>query len=198
MQELNTLTKRQKETLDFINSFIVENGYSPSFKEIADFLGTENLSTVQYFVKELEKKNYLKRTPYKNRGIKPITKNHTVSLLGTIAAGKPIEPIEDPEDITIPENIKIDKRYPHYALKVKGDSMFDMGILDNDIVLIKHQMNADNGDVVVAITEDGATLKVYKKRGNKIVLEPRNKKFPTLHPKQLEIRGKFVGLIRNS
>ena len=76
--------------------------------------------------------------------------------------------------------------------------MFDMGILDNDIVLIKHQMTAENGEVIVAITEKGATLKVLKRKGKKIFLEPRNKDYPTLEPKKLEIRGVFVGLIRNN
>jgi len=75
--------------------------------------------------------------------------------------------------------------------------MIDMGILDNDIVLIQHQMTAQTGDVVVAITEKGATLKIYKEKGRKIILEPRNKKYPTITPKQIEIRGKFVGLMRN-
>lgn len=198
MQGLKPLTKRQKKTLDFINSFLAQNGYSPSFKEIAKFLGTKNLSTVQYFIEELEQKGYLRRTPHKNRGITPLSKNHTVPLLGSIAAGKPIEPIENPEEIIVPKNIKIDARHPHYALKVKGDSMVDMGILDNDVVLIKHQMTAENGDVVVAITEDGATLKIYKKEGEKIILEPRNKDYPIMEPKELEIRGKFIGLIRQN
>jgi len=198
MQELKPLTKKQKEALNFITSFITKNGYSPSLKEIAKFLGTKNLSTAQYFVEELEKKDYLKRASYKNRGIMPTNKIKTISLLGNIAAGEPIEPIENPEEIEIPQNIQIDTRFPHYALRVAGDSMFDMGILDDDIVLIRHQMTAENGDVVVAITEKGATLKVYKKRGEKILLEPKNKNYPTLEPKKLEIRGKFVGLIRNS
>jgi len=192
------LTKKQKKTLDFITSFISKNGYSPSLKEIAKFLGTTNLSTAQYYVEELEQKGHLKRDHYKNRGITPTNKAKTISLLGNIAAGKPIEPIENPENIDIPQNIKLDTHFPHYALKVIGDSMFDMGILDNDVVLIRHQITAENGDVVVAITEKGATLKVFKKRGKKTFLEPRNKDYPTIEPKKLEIRGKFVGLIRKS
>lgn len=198
MQELKPLTKKQKKTLDFITSFITKNGYSPSLKEIAKFLGTKNLSTAQYFVEELEKKDYLKRASYKNRGITPTNKAKTISLLGNIAAGEPIEPIENPEEIEIPQNIQVDTRFPHYALKVIGDSMFDMGILNNDIVLIKHQMTAENGDIVVAITEKGATLKVLKRRNGKTLLEPRNKDYPTIEPKKLEIRGKFVGLIRKN
>jgi len=191
------LTERQKKTLDFISSFLAKNGYSPSFKEIANFLGTRNLSTVQYFIKELEQKGHLKRAPHKNRGIMPVSRNHTVPLLGYIAAGKPIEPIENPEDIRVPQNIHLDTHFPHYALKVTGDSMIDMGILNNDVVLIKHQMTAESGNVVVAITEDGATLKVYKKKGGKIILEPRNKDYPPIKPEELEIRGIFCGLIRN-
>ena len=198
MQESKPLTKRQKETFDFISYFLRKNGYSPSLKDIAKFLKTKNLSTAQYFVEELEKKGYLKKLSHKNRGITLINKSQVAPLLGYIAAGKPIEPIENPEEITIPKNIKIDPRYPHYALRVRGDSMIDMGILDDDVVLIKHQMTAENGNVVVAITEDGATLKVYKKKGKKIILEPRNKNYPIIEPKELEIRGKFVGLIRNS
>ncbi len=195
MQEIKPLTGKQKETLDFISSFVRENGYSPSLQEIANHIG-KNLSTAQYFVNELEEKGYLTKNANMARGIVPIPSKHNVPLLGYIAAGSPIEPIENPEEISVPEGMKIDTHYPHYALKVKGDSMIDMGILDNDVVLIKHQLTANNGDVVVAITEKGATLKVFRKEGDKIVLEPRNKDYPIIQPRQLEIRGKFIGLIR--
>ena len=198
MQELKPLTKKQKETLDFIKSFITKNDYSPSLKEIAKFLDTSNLSTAQYYVETLENKGYLKRASHKNRGIIPTSKAKTIPLLGRIAAGKPIEPIENPENIEIPKNIKLDTRYPHYALRVQGDSMVEDGIWDRDIVLIKHQQTADDGDTVVAITEDGATLKRFRNRDGKIYLEPRNKNLENTYPKQLEVRGKFCGLIRNT
>ncbi|MEK7544093.1 MAG: transcriptional repressor LexA [Patescibacteria group bacterium] len=196
MQDIQPLTGKQKNTLDFINSFLREKGFSPSLHEIANYLG-KNLSTAQYYVNELEEKGYLTKNANKARGISPITNQHNIPLLGYIAAGKPIEPIENPEEIQVPSNIEIDSRYPHYALKIKGDSMIDMGILDKDIVLIKHQMTANNGEVIVAITEDGATLKVFRKRGGKITLEPRNKNYLVIEPQKLEVRGKFVGLIRN-
>jgi|SRR3989344_1001289 len=196
MQEIKPLTEKQKNTLDFINSFMREKGFSPSLHEIAKYLG-KNLSTAQYYVNELEKKGYLTKNANKARGISSITNQHNIPLLGYIAAGKPIEPIENPEEILIPANIEIDSRYPHYALKIKGDSMIDMGILDKDIVLIKHQMTANNGEVIVAITENGASLKVFRKRDGKITLEPRNKNYPVIEPQELEVRGKFVGLIRN-
>ncbi len=192
------ITGRQKEALDFINSFIRNKGYAPSLRELAAFLKTKNLSTAQYFVKELEKKGYLKRDHYKNRGITTVTPKQTVPLLGNIAAGEPIEPIENPELIEVPQNIKLSAGKSYYALRVKGDSMMDMGILDNDIVLIKHQMTAENGDVVVGITEKGATLKVLKTKNGNIFLEPRNPKYQSIYPQQLEIRGIFVGLVRGN
>lgn len=195
MQDTKPLTGKQKKTLDFINSFLREKGFSPSLHEIAKYLG-KNLSTAQYYVNELEEKGYLTKNANKARGISLISNQYNIPLLGYIAAGKPIEPIENPEEILIPANIEIDSRYPHYALKIKGDSMIDMGILDKDIVLIKHQMTANNGEVVVAITENGATLKVFRKRGEKITLEPRNNNYPVIEPQELEIRGKFVGLLR--
>lgn len=197
MQEIKPLTARQRQVLNFVNSFIREKKYSPSLKEIAQELKTSNLSTAQYYIEQLEEKGYLKKDEGKTRGITPLTNPHTIPLLGYITAGDPIEPIENPEDVAVPENVKIDTRYPHYALKVKGDSMIDMGVLDGDIALIRHQLIANNGDVIVAITEKGATLKVFKQEGDKIVLEPRNKDYPKIIPEQIEVRGKFIGLIRN-
>jgi len=195
MQEVKPLTGKQKQASDFINAHIREKGISPSLREIAKHLG-KKVSTAQYFVEQLRQKGYLKKQANKARAISPIQSSQHIPLLGYIAAGKPIEPIEVPEDIALPENIHIDARYPHYALRVQGDSMRDMGVLDNDIALIRHQLNADTGDVVVAITEKGATLKVLRKKGKEIILEPKNKDYPIIKPKQLEIRGKFVGLIR--
>lgn len=191
------ITGRQKEALDFINSFIRDKGYAPSLRELAAFLETKNLSTAQYFVKELEKKGYLKRDHYKNRGITPITSKQTVPLLGNIAAGEPIEPLENPEPIEVPQNIKLSAGKSYYALRVRGDSMMDMGVLDNDIVLIRHQMTADIGNVVVGVTEKGATLKVLGRKNGKIILEPKNPKYDPIYPKELEVRGVFVGLVRN-
>lgn len=198
MQQKRLITKRQKEVLNFVIRFIAKNGYPPALKEIAEFLGTENISTAQYFIQELEDKGYLKKKTGATRGISPISQSQSVPLLGIIAAGDPIEPLENPEEIAVPSSISIDTKYPHYALKIKGDSMIDMGVLNGDIVLIKHQLTAQNGDVIVAITEKGATLKVFHKNGDQITLEPRNKDYPVIHPEQLEVRGKFVGLIRST
>lgn len=194
--KVKPITGRQKEVLDFISSFIRDKGYAPSLRELAGFLKTDNLSTAQYFVKQLEKKGYLKREHHKSRGITPIAHKQTVPLLGYIAAGEPIEAIEDPEPVQVPTNIQLNKNHSYYALKVKGDSMMDMGVLNDDVVVIKHQMTADIGDVIVGITEKGATLKVLKRRNGQTILEPKNPKYEPIVPKQLEIRGIFVGLIR--
>lgn len=196
MQYTKPLTAKQKEVLLFVTTFVHKNGYAPSLKEVAKFLNTQNLSTAQYYIEELTMKGYLRKESHLARGITPKTPKHSVPKLGYIAAGKPIDPIENPEEISIPESINIDSRYPHYALEVKGDSMMDMGILDGDTILVKHQLTANSGDVIVAITEEGATLKVLKQHNGQTVLEPRNNLYPVIIPKQLEIRGKFVGLLR--
>jgi repressor LexA len=196
MQDNKDLTKRQKEVLTIILKFITQEGRSPTFRELAKLLKTGNVSTAQYFVEELQKRGYLRGKNEGTRGISPINKPKVIQLLGYIAAGNPIEPMENPEEIIVPNSISLDSKYPHYALRVRGTSMVDMGILPNDIVLIKHQLTANTGDVVVAITENGATLKVYKKENGRIILEAKNKDFPNIIPKKLEIRGKFIGLIR--
>ena len=196
MQDIRPLTEKQKQVLDFVEKFAQENGFAPSLREVAEFIATDNLSTAQYYIEQLTEKGYLKKDSYKSRGISPVFQKQTVQLLGFIAAGEPIEPLDNPTSITLPKDLTLDQRYPHYALRVKGDSMIDMGILSEDIVLIRHQLTANDGDVVVAVTENGATLKVFKKDKDKIRLVARNKDFPDIYPQKLEIRGRFIGLIR--
>jgi len=189
------LTPRQKRALDFINKFIEEHEYPPSLQEIAKYL-KKSISTAQHYVDELFIKGYLEKEENLARGITPVEKeSRKIPLLGFIAAGEPIEPLENPEPIKVPLNL-IQKPGQYYALKVKGDSMIEDGIMDRDIVVIKHQLTADPGDTIVAITEKGATLKIFKKKNGKIFLEPRNRNLPNIYPKELEIRGKFCGLIR--
>lgn len=190
-----SLTPRQKKVLDFIRKFAEENGYSPSLGEIAKYL-KKSISTVQHFVEELENKAYIHKEENIARGISlNPNKPDRIFLLGYIAAGEPIEPLENPEPIEVPLNL-IQKPGQYYALKVKGDSMIEDGIMDRDIVVIKHQLTAESGETVVAITEKGATLKVFRKKNGKIFLEPRNKNLKNIYPKQLEIRGRFCGLMR--
>ncbi len=197
VNNMKPLTPRQKKVLDFINTFSEENGYSPSLSEIAKFIG-KAISTAQHFVAELQSKGYLQKEENVARGISSvIEQNGRIFLLGIIAAGEPIEPLENPEPIDVPLEM-ISGLGDYYALKVKGDSMIDDGIENGDTVVIKQQNFANSGDRVVAITENGATSKVYRKNLAKTFLEPRNKNLKNIYPKELEIRGKFVGLIRKN
>ncbi|PIZ01101.1 repressor LexA [bacterium (Candidatus Gribaldobacteria) CG_4_10_14_0_8_um_filter_33_9] len=188
------LTPRQKKVLDYIKKFKERKGYSPTLNEIANYL-RKSLSTAQHYVEELKNRGFLKKSENMARGITPVEETQRILLLGYIAAGKPIEPIENPEPINIPVSM-INKAGNYYALKVKGNSMIDDGIADGDIAVIQHMITANNGDTVVAITEKGATLKVLRKQKGLIFLEPRNRKLKNIYPKELEIRGKFCGLIR--
>lgn len=193
MKEKPTLTAKQKEVLDFIVSFCNQNGYSPSLAEISKKF-KKSVPTIFQFVKSLDDKGYLHKTKKIWRGISPDTKKQ-VMLMGYISAGKPIEPFENPEPISVPISM-IPNEANYYALKVKGDSMIEDGILNGDTILVKHQLTAQNRDTVVAVTENGATLKIFRKKNGRVYLEPRNKKLKNIYPKQLEIRGKFCGLIR--
>ena len=188
-------TPKQKKALDFINVFRLKNGYAPSLSEIAKHLG-KSISTAQHFVEELKEKGQLLKEGNVARGISSTSEPvKQIFKLGYIAAGSPIEPIENPESIDIP--ISLLKGFGnYYALGVKGNSMIEDNIQDGDTILIRHQQTANDGDRVVAITENGATLKVFRKKGKKVYLEPRNKNLKNIFPESLEIRGKFCGLIR--
>ncbi len=198
MNQIKPLTPKQKKLLDSLKYYISENGYPPTLREIALMINENGsaLSTAQYYVEVLKEKGYLDKVTGTERGISYRNQFIQIPKLGIIAAGQPIEPIEEQVFIEIPSNIKISQPSQHYALEVKGDSMMDMGILNGDTVIIKHQLYAYDKDVIVAITENGATLKVYRNQAGRIWLEPRNNTFNCIYPKSLEIRGIFVGLIR--
>lgn len=190
------LTPKQKKVLDFINSFTVKHGYAPSLNEIARYLG-KSISTVQHFIEELQEKGYLQKKENVARGIASIEgAKKQIFKLGYISAGEPIDPIENPEPIDIPLSfMKIPGNY--YALQVRGNSMIEDNILDGDTIVVKYQQTAEDGDRVVAVTEKGATLKVFRNRNGRLYLEPRNKSLKNIYPKSLEIRGKFCGLMRS-
>jgi len=188
------LTPRQKKVLDYIREFKGKLGYSPTLNEIAKYI-KKSLSTAQHYVEELKDRGFLRKSENMARGINPVDETQKILLLGYISAGEPIEPIENPEPISIPVSM-INNSGNYYALKVKGNSMIDDGIADGDIAVIQHMITANDGNTVVAITEKGATLKVLRKQNGSIFLEPRNKKLKNIYPKELEIRGKFCGLIR--
>lgn len=193
------LTRKQKEVLDYITEYVRENDFSPTQKEIQEFFGFKSLGSVQDYIKYLTNGGHLVNDSHSVRGLMPsVVQQNTeeIPLLGSIAAGVPIEAIENSDKISVPTHMLGKGQY--YALKVKGESMIDDGILSGDVAIIKHQTQAENGQIVVAVVENETTLKHYFKKAKQVELHPANK---TMKPilikdKECEIRGIMVGLIR--
>lgn len=196
--KVNTITPGQKTVLEYVFKYIELHGYSPTLQDIADEF-KYSLGTAQHYIEELKKKGFIRKAKNKSRAVLPVDESSaTVMKMGFIRAGRPIEPIENPEPVLVPRSM-VEKPGQYYALEVQGDSMADDGIWNKDIIVVKHQFTADANDTVVAVTEDGATLKQLKYKDGKPYLQPKNPKYEPIFPKEkLEIRGKFVGLIRNS
>ena len=194
------VTKKQKLVLDFIKQHQKKKGYAPSLEEIQQHFKWASVSTSHFHIKQLEKKGLLTKQKKRPRTISTIKEKTTIEipLLGIIAAGKPIETIEIPdESISVPKD-EIKPSYQHYALRVKGDSMIDDGIFDGDVVLVRSQQTAENGETVVAIIDENeATLKKIFKEKNKVKLQPANKKLKPFYRKKVEIRGVVEKIIRN-
>ncbi len=200
-----TIYKRQKQILDYISQYIQKYSVSPTLKQIADSLGVSSLATVHEHLAVLEKKGLLKRYKGNIRGIKLtdepkkyLTEGFiSVPVLGFIAAGKPIEPYTDPNaSLDVPPEIVSGKKRS-YVLRVKGDSMIEDGILEGDFVVIEEQEDARNGEIVVALLENGlATLKRYFKEATRVKLQPANSNMSPIYTTNVRIQGKLVGLIR--
>lgn len=199
-----TLYKRQRELLDFLRQYIHKNGHSPTLQEIADAMEVSSLATVHEHLQSLAKKNLIKRFEGAVRGIEIINdpsgaqiQGIELPLAGRIAAGRPIEAIEDPtETISVPPNL-ISGRKRSFALQVKGNSMVKDGIYDGDYVIIEQQDTAENGDIVVALLGNGfATLKRYYKESNRIRLEPANDSMSPIFATKVTVQGKVKGIIR--
>lgn len=200
-------TQKQKNVLKFIRHFELEHGTPPSLREIAAGLGI-SIGTVQAHLRLLQKKDSITWTPGKVRSLRLLDKSKLklttpVPLLGTVSAGEGITVYEeaDPEIIEVPAHMTI-FGFNHYCLLVSGNSMIDDGILDNDLILVRQQSYAQKDDTVIAILkgdfDEKATIKRYFPNGDRVELHPRN---PKLSPiivshDQIEIRGKFIGLIR--
>lgn len=197
----STLAPVQRQTLEFLRHFLAEKGYAPSLKDIADFIGVKSASTAHFHLERLEQKGFIRRG---TDGMLEILDRATpelgptaVRLVGLIAAGRPIEAIEQASTIEIPPSM-ISGRGEVYCLEVSGNSMIDEHICDRDIVVIKKQDNAEDGQIVVALLEDGsATLKRYRRLKNgKVMLIPAN---PTMQPitvDKVSIQGRLIGVIR--
>jgi len=197
------LTKKQKQILDYIEKFIEGNDYSPSLEEIRKRFRLSSRSTSHYYVEILREKGYLNKLDYQARAIELSEEKKSIDLveiplLGTIAAGQPIEAIEVlGETITVTKN-DVGRSGDYYALRVAGNSMIDEGIYDGDIVVIRQQPAADNGQTVVAIINDNeATLKKIYREKDRFRLQPANPSLFPIYTKEVEVRGVVVKVIRN-
>jgi len=196
------LTKRKKEILDYIHKFIKDTGYSPSLEEIARHFKLSSVATIHEHIADLKAEHYLSTQENRPRslnvyGRKDITDQITLPLLGLIAAGAPIEAIENPEPITVSRSL-LARSGRHYVLKVKGDSMINEGIFSGDFVVIREQPTAEQGDTVVAIINNNeATLKKFFVSDDLFMLKSANPYVPPILTKELTIRGKVVSVIRN-
>ena len=202
-----TLYKRQKQVLNFISQFIQKNNTSPTLQEIATAMGLSSLSTVHEHLATLERKGIIKKYEGSVRGIEIISdiidttlQRIGLPLVGYIAAGEPIEAIENSLETVMVSADLVSKSRRCYVLQVKGDSMIDQGILDEDYVVIQQQETANDGDIVVALIDNNfATLKsFYNEGGGRIRLQPANSKMDPIYvaSKNLKIQGKVTGVVR--
>ena len=197
------LSAKQALILDFLKKEIKRNGYPPTVREICDAVGLSSTSTVHAHLESLERKGYIRRSPAKNRSTEILEDNFYssgrelayVPILGDVAAGMPIFAEENIED-TFPIPIEHVKNDTCFMLHVKGDSMMDEGILDGDLVLVRQQQTASNGDIVIALLDDSATVKTFYREAAHIRLQPANKAFAPMIMDDCEILGKVIGLYR--
>ena len=201
------LYKRQKQILNFIVKKIDKGGSAPTLVEIADEFGLSSLATVHEHLEALEKKGFIRRYKGAVRGIEILgisdeEKKQNINLLelpilGYIACGEPIEPYTDPMATLSVNPQLVDGNSDSYVLQAKGDSMVEDGIFDGDYLIIKKQLYANNGDIVVAVFKNGfATLKRFYNEGNRIRLQPANSTMAPMYVTDIEIRGKVVSVIR--
>ena len=203
------LSKRQQQVYDFIDSYIANKGFGPTVREIGEALNLSSPSTVHVHLKSLEEKGYIQRDPLKSRSISLIKKTEAspsfgqsgssntiiLPLVGRVAAGEPIYAEENIEDtITLPTEIVSDSA--SFMLTVRGESMIEAGINDGDYLVVKEQNTAQNGDIVVALIEDGATVKRFFKEKDHIRLQPENSTMDPIIVKECSIVGKVVALFR--
>lgn len=199
------LTKRQRELLTFIEAFIRDHEYAPSFREIADHFHLSSVATVAEHVESLKRKGHLTKDPLEARSLQlveepapnllaTITQIASAPLLGVVAAGHPIEAVETQSTIDIPQSMA----GPNvFALKVRGDSMIDDGILDGDYVILEQTSRPRNGDMVVALVDNSnVTLKRFYKEANRIRLQPANRAYQPIYSRDATIQGKVRGVIR--
>jgi len=196
------LTKRQKELLDYLTAYIEQHGYAPTLEEIGRNFALGSLATVHKHLQNLERKGHIRRLPNRSRALEVTPRDGAtttvqVPLLGRVAAGTPLEPVEVPESVALPEELL--GRGETFALRVQGDSMKDDGILDGDVVVIESRAAVENGATVVALVRGEATLKrFFREQRGKVRLMPANERIPPIiaPAEDVEVRGEVVALLR--
>jgi repressor LexA len=198
------LTRKQREILDFLGQCIARQGFAPSFEEIAEQFGYQSLATVHEHLTNLERKGYIRRSYNESRSIEVLPERGSIGatevpLLGSVAAGMPIESVMGGEVVAVPDQM-LPRRGPNYALRVRGDSMIDEQISDGDLVVVNGRQTADNGEMVIALVNGSeATVKrFYREPGGWIRLQPANVAMSPLRFQENDvlIQGVVVGVIR--
>lgn len=197
------ITAKQQEILEYIKNEILNKGYPPAVREICDAVQLKSTSSVHSHLESLEKNGYIRRDPTKPRAIEIIDDNFNltrrevvnVPILGTVAAGSPLLAVENVENyFPIPSEFMPNQE--SFMLVVKGDSMINIGIFDGDKVLVQQQSTAQNGDIVVALVEDSATVKRFFKENGQYRLQPENDTLDPIIVKEVTILGKVFGVFR--
>lgn len=207
---MERLTPRQQAIFDFIKDEVNKRGYPPSVREIGEGVGLRSSSTVHAHLEKIEEKGYIRRDPTKPRAIEITAPDSSPSLppqiqpaelisvpvLGRVAAGYPILAEENIDDyLNVPVNF-VKQGASQFCLRVKGDSMIDAGILDGDMVLVRQQNSAENGEIIVAMLGDEATVKRFYRLRDKVKLQPENPKYEPIYSRDVIILGKVVAVFR--
>ena len=196
------LTKRQSEILAYLQHHIQDQGYAPSFEEIAERFGFQSLATVHEHLTNLERKGYIRRSYNESRSIEVLPPRGTgaaseIPLLGKVAAGTPIESLMHQETIAVPDQM-LPRRGPNYALRVQGTSMIDEHIMDGDVVVVHGKQTAENGEMVIALVNgsEATVKKFYREPGGWIRLQPANATMQPIYvePDACQIQGVVVGV----
>jgi len=210
-KNVKPLNEKQRRILEFLKQQIEEKGYPPSVREICSAMGYKSTSTVHGYIEQLQKNGYLQKDPTKPRALKIIDNDSApkkdmdyytrkelvdVPVVGKVTAGLPILATENIED-TFPLPVELVQNSTAFMLRVQGDSMVEAGILDRDYVLVKQQSVASNGEIVVALIDDEATIKTFYKEKDHIRLQPQNKYYePIIVKGNVTILGKVIGVFR--
>lgn len=193
-----SLTAKEREVLNVIKENVVDHGYPPSVREIAQQMGWASSSTVHMYVQRLVDKGYLRKDPSKTRALEVIeAKPETVvvPLLGSVAAGSPILAVEELEEL-IPVSKSLIGEGDFFALRIQGLSMIGAGILDEDTVIVRRQSDVDNGQIAVALIEDEVTVKRFFREADQIRLQPENAAMDPIIVDTVTVLGKVVAVLR--